>query len=320
MSISETGPSVRTIGTVAPGRHPDTVADRAASRRAGTLVGLGAILLWATLAPLGVAVGGVPPFLLTGAAFLIGGLFLLLALPLRGRPLSAGFRASPVAWAIGVGGFFGYHAVYFSALQLLPPVDALLVINLWPLLIVLFSALLPGERLLPRHLVGALLGLAGTSLIVLGRGEIGGGGSLGGWACAVAAALIWSGYSILNRRFAAGTPSEAVVGFCLVTALLSLLTGLLIESPALPEGWGWPALLLLGLGPVGLAFLLWDRGTKTGDIRFLGAAAYAGPLIGTLLLLLMGQAEPTWQLLLAAVLIVGGSLLASGRLLGRSRS
>jgi drug/metabolite transporter (DMT)-like permease len=289
-------------------------------RRAGTLIGLGAILLWATLAPLGVAVGGVPPFLLTGAAFLIGGLFLLAMLLLRGRPLRSGFNAGPAAWAIGVGGFFGYHAVYFTALKLLPPVDALLVINLWPLLIVLFSALLPGERLLPRHVAGALLGLAGTSLIVLGRGEVGGGGSLGGWLCALAAALIWSGYSILNRRFAADTPSDAVVGFCLATAALSLLTGALVEAPALPEGWGWPAMLLLGLGPVGLAFLLWDHGTKAGDIRVLGAAAYAGPLIGTVLLLLMGRAEPSWHLLLAAFLIVGGSLLASGDLLRRRPS
>jgi drug/metabolite transporter (DMT)-like permease len=290
-----------------------------AGRRAGTLVGLGAILLWATLAPLGVALDGVPPFLLTGAAFLVGGLFLLMALAARGRPLREGFSARPLAWAIGVGGFFGYHAVYFTALKLLAPVDALLVINLWPLLIVLFSAFLPGERLLPRHVAGALLGLAGTSLIVLGRGDMGGGGSLTGWACALAAALIWSGYSILNRHFASGTSSDAVVGFCLATAALSLATSFLVETPAMPGGWGWPVLLLLGLGPVGVAFLFWDHGTKTGDIRVLGAAAYAAPLLGTLLLLAMGRAEPSWRLLLAAVLIVGGSLLASGDLIGRRR-
>ncbi|HEX2528767.1 MAG TPA: DMT family transporter [Geminicoccus sp.] len=286
-------------------------------RRPGTLIGMGAILLWATLAPLGVALDGVPPFLLTGAAFLIGGVFLMGALLVRGQPATRGFQATPLAWAIGVGGFFGYHAVYFTALKLLPPVDALLVINLWPLLIVLFSALLPGERLLPRHVVGALLGLGGTSLIVLGRGEIGGGGSLAGWLCALAAALIWSGYSILNRRFAAATSSDAVIGFCLATAVLSLAASLLVEQPVLPQGHGWAMLVLLGLGPVGLAFLLWDRGTKSGDIRVLGAAAYAGPLIGTLLLLVMGRAEPSWRLLLAALLIVGGSLLASGDLLGR---
>lgn len=305
---------MRTIGTGGPGRHPGAHADQ----RPGTWIGLGAVLLWATLAPLGVVLGDMPPFLLTGSAFLIGGLSLLAALSLRGRPLKAGFSAKPSAWVIGVGGFFGYHAVYFTALKLLPPVDALLVINLWPLLIVLFSALLPGERLLPRHVIGALLGLAGTSLIVLGKGEVGAGGSLAGWLCALAAALLWSGYSILNRRFASDTASDAVVGFCLATAALSLLTGMLVETPALPvQGAGWAALLLLGLGPVGLAFLFWDQGTKTGDIRILGAAAYAGPLLGTVLLLMMGRAEPSWRLLLAALLIVGGSLLASGDLFRR---
>ena len=248
---------------------------------------------------------------------MIGGLFLLAILALRGRPLRAGFDAKPLAWTIGVGGFFGYHSVYFTALKLLPPVDALLVINLWPLLIVLFSACLPGERLLPRHLAGASMGLAGTTLIVLSKGDAEGGGSLAGWLCAVAAALIWSGYSILNRRFAAETPSDAVVGFCLATALLSLLTGCLIEAPVLPQGWSWAALLLLGLGAVGAAFMLWDRGTKTGDIKVLGAAAYASPLLGTGLLVLMGRAEPSLRLLLAALLIVGGSLLASAGLFRR---
>ena len=266
------------------------------------------------MAPLGVAVGDVPPFLLTGSAFLIGGTFLLGTLLARGQPLRAGFAATPLAWVIGVGGFFGYHAVYFTALKLLPPVDALLVINLWPLLIVLFSACLPGERLLLRHVAGALLGLAGTTLIVLREGELGRGGSLAGWVFAFAAALIWSGYSILNRRFAATTPSSAVVGFCLATAVLSLAAGAATETVVLPQGWGWPALLLLGLGPVGAAFLLWDRGTKTGDIKILGAAAYAGPLLGTCLLVLMGRAEPSVRLLLAALLIVGGSLLASASL------
>ena len=140
-----------------------------------------------------------------------------------------------------------------------------------------------------------------------------------GWLCAVAAALIWSGYSILNRRFAADTPSDAVVGFCLRPRCFRFLTGCLIEAPVLPQGWSCAALLLLGLGAVGAAFMLWDRGTKTGDIKVLGAAAYASPLLGTGLLVLMGRAEPSLRLLLAALLIVGGSLLASAGLFRRGR-
>ena len=46
----------------------------------------------------------------------------------------------------------------------------------------------------------------------------------------------------------------------------------------------WLAILGLGLGPVGLAFYVWDYGVKHGDIRLLGVAAYAAPVLSTLIL------------------------------------
>lgn len=288
-------------------------------RRRATLVGLGAVLLWSLLAPLAVGAGDVPPFLLTGLAFLAGGSFGLAVQLLLGRGLVAALRVPALAWALGVGGFFGYHLVYFSALRLLPPVEALLIINTWPLLIILLTALLPGERLLPRHLLGGLMGLAGTALIVLGRD----GAAADvvrtplGYALAIAAALIWSGYSVLNRRLVPDAPTDAVTGFCLATGLLALLAHTLLEPRVLPSSTGWLAVLAMGLGPVGAAFYLWDHGTKRGDLRVLGASAYAAPLIGTLLLLLLGHGRPSLALLLAALLIVGGALLASGDLFRR---
>jgi len=58
---------------------------------------------------------------------------------------------------------------YFAALQLAPPAEANLVNYLWPLLIVLLSAPLAGERLGWPHLLGALLGFAGVALLAFGR-------------------------------------------------------------------------------------------------------------------------------------------------------
>ncbi|MFO1070441.1 MAG: DMT family transporter [Geminicoccaceae bacterium] len=297
---------------------PSSAIPDAGARRRATVVGLGAIGLWALLAPLGVLIGSVPPFLLTGLAFAIGGLLGLAVLASRRQPLRLAFAADGKAWALGTGAFFFYHALYFTALQQLPPVEALLIINLWPLLIVLFSALLPGERLLPRHLVGALAGLAGTTLIVLGRaGGDGAGRTLLGYLCAVGCALIWSGYSVLNRRVAHAAASEAVIGYCLVTAVLALAVALLAEPFRLPQGTAWLAMLAMGLGPVGAAFFLWDFGTRHGDLRVLGSSAYAAPLLGSLLLVLLGYASPSLQLLAAAILIIGGAALASGDLFRR---
>src|SRR5690606_23351142 len=130
----------------------------------------------------------------------------------------------------GVAGLFGYHFFYFTALRNAPPVEAGLIAYLWPLLIVLFSALLPGERLRPHHLLGGALGLIGAALIVTGGGAVACRAEHAfGYAMALACALTWSSYSVLSRRFAA-VPSDVVTGFCLATAALSAVCHLALEE------------------------------------------------------------------------------------------
>ena len=275
-----------------------------------TLAGCGAILLWGLLALFTAAADGVPPFQLTAMTFAIGGFAGLAIVLARGRANL--LKASPAAWAVGTGGLFLYHAVYFAALKLAPPAEASLIAYLWPLLIVLFSALLPGEKLLPKHIAGALLGFAGVAALGLGKSGFGFKPEyLAGYALAFACAFIWSGYSVLSRRLAE-VPTEAVAGFCLATAALSAICHLLFESFAWPGSPStWLAILALGLGPVGAAFFLWDFGVKKGDIRFLGVASYAAPVISTLALIAAGAAEATLALALACGLIAAGAMAAA---------
>jgi len=287
------------------------------SRRAATLIGAIAVLLWATLALFTTIAAAVPPFELVALTFAIAFLLFLgkwgLARLRGGRPVLSHLRQPPAAWALGVAGLFGYHALYFTALSHAPAVDASLIAYLWPLLIVLLSALLPGERLRWWHVAGGIGGFAGAALLVLERG---GGGLaletryLPGYAAALACAFTWSGYSILSRRLGR-VPSDAVGGFCAVTALLGLAFHLLTETTIWPGAGGWLAVLALGLGPVGIAFFVWDFGVKHGDIQALGAFSYASPLISTLLLVLFGRAEPSAALALGCLLIVGGAILAA---------
>jgi len=279
--------------------------------RSATFVGFGAVLLWSLLALFTAASGAVPPFQLAAMTFAVGGLVGVATWTVRPDGARALRQPLPV-WALGVGGLFGYHALYFAALRLAPPADAGLVAYLWPLLIVLFSALLPGERLRLVHVVGALLGFAGVAVLVAGRGGLGLRPEfVPGYLCAFAAAFVWSGYSVLSRRVKE-VPSDAVAGFCLGTAALSLLCHLAFETTVWPQGTvQWLAVLALGLGPVGAAFYVWDIGVKRGDIRLLGVASYAAPVLSTLILVLAGYAEPTAALALACALIVAGAVVAT---------
>jgi drug/metabolite transporter (DMT)-like permease len=211
----------------------------------------------------------------------------------------------------GTLGLFGYHFLYFSALRLAPPAEAGLIAYLWPLFIVLLSGLLPGEHLRLGHIFGAGLAFAGAALIVLRGGADFGGAAAPGYALAFLCALTWSGYSVISRRL--GTvPTASVAVFCVATAVMSAIAHPLFETtlwPSDPIGWG--AVLGLGLGPVGLAFYVWDIGVKRGDIQLLGTASYAAPLLSTLALVTAGLAQPSWTLALAALLITGGAALAA---------
>ena len=289
-----------------------------APRSAATLVGFSAVLMWSSLALLTASSGQVPPFQLAAVSFAIGGGIGAATWAVRPGAVRA-LRQPPEVWALGVGGLFGYHALYFTALRLAPPAEAGLINYLWPLLIVLFSGLLPQERLKLHHLAGALLGLIGTIVLVGSRAHLGfAEADTPGFAAAFVAAFVWATYSVLSRQFAA-VPTDVVAAFCLLTAALATVCHLAFEATVWPVGAReWLATVGLGLGPVGLAFYAWDVGVKRGDIRVLGAASYAAPVLSTLLLVLAGFAEATASLALAAGLIAGGGLLAAKDMLFRS--
>lgn len=283
--------------------------------RTATTIGFIAILFWSLLAVLTAATGRIPPFQLNAMTFFLGGLVGMTSWIARPEGLKA-LNQKPAVWALGIGGLFGYHALYFAALRMAPPAEAGLLNYLWPLLIVLFSSLLPGEHLKRAHIVGALLGFAGVVVLIAGRGSLDARAEyFPGYICAVVAAFVWAGYSVLSRRFGQ-VPTDAVAGFCMVTAALSVICHLAFETTVWPETtMQWLAVLALGIGPVGAAFYVWDIGMKRGDIRLLGIASYAAPVLSTLLLVIAGYADPTVTLALSCGLIVLSALVAT--LMGR---
>ena len=278
--------------------------------RAATWAGVAAILLWSSLALLTVATGPLPPFQVLAIGFGIAGVSGTVLTALRGRAGWQDWRVPPAALALTVAGLFGYHALYFFALKRAPAIEANLINYLWPLLIVLFSALLPGMRLRVGNILGALLGFAAAALLIAGgASNAAAGGALPGYAAAFLAAVVWAGYSVLNRRFA-DAPGSAVVPACLAVALLGALAHLGFERTVVPSAGQWIALAVMGLGPVGIAFRLWDRGTRHGDLALLGSLSYLAPLLSTLLLVAAGRAEPRWTQAVAVVLLTAGAWLS----------
>ena len=275
-----------------------------------TLAGCAAIALWAFLALLSRGAADVPPLELTALAFAVSATLGLGVVAARGR--LAALRQQPLAWLHGVGGLAGYHALYFAALDLAPPAEAGLLNYGWPLLIVLFSAPILGMQLNRHHAIGAALSAAGWLLLLVARDSSVARGGLAwlGDLLAAAAAVTWALYSVLSRRMGS-VPTEAVAGFCAASAVLAAAATLAFEHPIWPGGVAWLSIVALGAGPVGGAFFLWDIGMKRGDPRLLGTLAYATPVLSTLLLCLGGYAPWSLTLVIAALLVATGGLLAS---------
>jgi drug/metabolite transporter (DMT)-like permease len=278
-------------------------------RHLATAIGCGALAIWASLALLTTMVAAVPPFQLTAMTFAIAALLAAAKWILRREDPRPLLRMPAGAWLVGIGGLFLYHALYFAAFTRAPPVAVNLITYLWPLLIVIGAGLMPGERIAPRHLVGAVAGLLGVAVLT-GAGLSFEARYLPGYALAFGCAVMWALYSVLSRRYA-DVPSDAVAAFCAGTALLAALAHLLLEQSVVPDARGWLAVALLGLGPVGAAFYLWDHGVKRGDLRLLGTLSYLTPLASTAVLVLAGRAEASWRLAVACVLVVGGAAIAA---------
>ncbi|MCO5111644.1 MAG: DMT family transporter [Burkholderiaceae bacterium] len=268
------------------------------------LYALGAIALWASLAALGVSLTHVPPFLLTGIALVIGS---IPAWPLVWRNPSL-WRIPPRTLALGVYGLFAFHFLLFIALRHAPPVEANLVNYLWPLFIVVLApVVLPGVALRLPHVLAAVLGFGGAALAIAGGREL--SGTLAwGYLPALMSAFIWATYSLLTKRVPA-FPTTAIGLFGLVSGVLSLLCHALLESTVSLQARDWALLTLLGLGPLGASFYLWDKALKLGDARHIGILSYLTPLASTALLIVVSGRPFSASIALATAMIIGAAVI-----------
>lgn len=279
-------------------------------RRGATISGIAAIVLWASLAVLTTVAAGIPPFQLLALTFSIGGI-LGCAFVLRPKgPGLAALRQPPSSAALGIAALLGYHALYFIAFSRAPAVQVNVVNYLWPLLIVVFAASLARVKVYLRQWLGTLLGFLGAALVVTrGRSLAINPHHALGYLAALGAAVTWSAYSVLNRRFNV-VPSTAIPGSCVAVGLLGALVSRATESWITPTAHQWAAIFALAIGPLGAAFWLWDRGTKHGDLVLLGMLSYGAPILSTGLLLIAGRAQPHWTQGAALGLLLLGALLS----------
>ena len=283
------------------------------------LYALAAIALWASLSALGVSLKHIPPFLLTGIALMMGS---MLAWPFVIKDRRQ-WQVAPRMLALGVFTLFGFHFLLFIALRMAPAVEVNLVNYLWPLFIVVLAPLyLPGVALRRVHIAAAITGFVGAALAISGAREdvvasaSSSASPLLGYLLALGSALIWANYSLQTKRSdmsGTGFPTAAIGLFGLISGALSLVCHFALEPPVSLNAQDWLLLALMGLGPLGAAFFLWDKALKLGDARQIGILSYLTPLASTVLLMMVTGRAMSWSIALAAAMIVGAAVVGTRR-------
>lgn len=261
-------------------------------------------MLWALFATLVRQAGDAPPLLLTGIALCCGSL----ASVHKWRE----WRVAAPVFGFGAASLFLYHACLVAAFRLAPIAEANLLNYLWPLLIVVLAAYGPaGSGLLPRQLAGCAIGFAGCAVAIAPAPSGLSGAHLAGYALALLAALCWAVYSVAPARMASYS-SWATGGFCLGAGLLALGAHLLFEAPYRPSALELTGMAAIGIGPLGLSFVLWDRAMRVGRASTIGSLSYLTPVLSTLSLAVAGalDAGAAWRLVPALVLVAAGVRLA----------
>jgi drug/metabolite transporter (DMT)-like permease len=284
------------------------------TRLVPSAIGAIGVMLWASETTLITFTTAIPPVQTVGLAFVFAALLSPFVWWLTGSGPRGAFRLPARVWLIAVGALVGYHACIYYATQKAPPAAAAMLQGTTPLMIVLGSALVPGERLRWWHVAGATFGLMGVLML------IDGGEATGSWPGAAfylsligIAAALWGLYAIFARS-QPDVPTSALGVFYAASAAICLAAHGVLESWVTPPGPEWAAIAGLGLFPMGLAIYFWDFGIKRGDIQALGAFAYVEPFIGAVLVALFAHGYLSLSLFLPGVLVVGGAVLASASL------
>lgn len=282
------------------------------SKTGATAIGFLAIVMWGLLAPLSKMAGDVPALQLLAMCFLIGGMVGVASWPFRPQAIATLTTQKWQVWALNVGALFGCHFLYFLAARNAPIVEVSLISYLWPLFIVVFTALMPGEHLRWYHLLGVALGLFGLFFVVSkGQGFSFANGLQLGHIIAVPYALTWAAFSVAIRKYG-DVPSDVVAGFCFACAGLSGICHFALETTLWSlSSQQWFAVIGLGLLPMGSAFYAWDFGMKHGDRMVLGAMSYVAPLLSTVILIAAGFATYHWSIAAGCLLIIIGALTAA---------
>lgn len=294
-------------------------ANRASARQmlangnAPPLLGLGVlVVIWGLSVPaMKLGLESLPPFTLMALRYLAAAPCFILILATQ--------RAPPRRLLLGMAGL-GVIGVDLGQLTQIAGIArtsaalATVITASIPLFTVILAVFKLGQKLLPRHLIGFFLALAGIGGAVLGEpGALAGGGLLGTvllLICSICIAL----YYVLGTAIAIRTNALVVAAWSSLAAIPGLIVPALIELrrvPFHPSAIGIGVVLYLGVFTTVAGTWLWFTGMRRLPVRVAASTQYLQPLVGVAASAAM-FGDPIGPLFgLGFAFVLGGLALAS---------
>lgn len=263
------------------------------------------------------------PLAFNGIRFAFGAL-VLLPFVLKNKGLSRLSRKDvPALVALGVIGNTGYQFMFIRGIDATLAGNAALMLAMAPVFVVLLSAIVGHERVLPAGWFGVGLSVVGIGLVLQGAGGVRfGSETLRGDLIMLGAAVAWAVYTVgsspLVQRHGALPVTAVTMWIGAALLLVVAIPSFAAQDWSRPTALGWTALFASGALAVGLSYVLWYHG-----VQHLGSARTAVfsntvPIIALVTAWILLGEQPGPLQIAGATLIVGGVLLT--RLRGTARA
>ncbi len=213
---------------------------------------------------------------------------------------------------LGALGVFAYNLFFMGAVHRIPASRAALIIALNPVITIVISSFVFGDKLRAHRWVGILVALIGV-WIVVSHGDVLSIASAGvglGEFMMLGAVTSWALYTVIGRKVLVGLTPLAATNYAAIWGTLMLG---LVAAPHIPEltaeQFGWKvivSLLYLGVFGTAIAFVWYYISIKKLGTAITSIFTNLVPVFGVLIsVLLLGE-----QLLVS--MLVGGAVAIAG--------
>ena len=279
--------------------------------RRAVKLGLGAVMLWSTVATaFSLSLQYLTPLQLVSLATFISWCFFAIRLSAPERRSALRVTSSKARATGLLVGWLNpglYYLVLFAAYDRLPAQEAMAINYSWGITLALLAAPLLRQHLSAGALLAACISYGGILVIATRGAPL----SLDfaqplGVGLALLSTVLWSLYWVINTRLSLDPEVNLFLNFS--GALPLLLALLWWSNTPFPTLWqGWAGGLYVGLFEMGLAFVLWMGAMKatTSTLRISSLIFLSPPLSLVLIWVIAGEPVKAYTLIGLVLILLG---------------